>query len=89
MIDDNLLPELNLYIKSARSYEQGHTDAAHRPPTGFLVKMRNAILDAQDLSDLIKRYTHDGHLQTFEDRERFRTEARELLSSALTSGDRK
>ena len=33
-----------------------------------------------ELLAFIVRWTHDGHLQTFEDRERFRVEARAVLA---------
>ena|SRR5690348_11828616 len=33
----------------------------------------------QTLQEVVEHYLHDGHLQTFEDRERFRNEARAAL----------
>jgi hypothetical protein len=39
------------------------------------------------LVHFIERWTHEGHLQTFEDRERFRAAARELIAKATGNFD--
>lgn len=36
-----------------------------------------------DLRELLEHWTHEGHLQTFESRERFRKAARALLDNPL------
>jgi hypothetical protein len=35
--------------------------------------------DYERLQQLVQKWTGDGHLQTFEDRERFRTEAKAIV----------
>lgn len=40
---------------------------------------RDLERDRARLVAALKHWTHDGHLQTFEDRERFRKDAKDLL----------
>lgn len=52
-------------------------------PTGVLVVDE----PSSTLREFLEHWTHEGHLQTFEDRERFRKAARELLAAGVAPSD--
>lgn len=52
-----------------------------RPIAEFIVQACNTH---DEFVELLSKYTHEGHLQTFEDRERFRKAARAILEKLQT-----
>jgi hypothetical protein len=73
-----------LHWNAATRTGQQAAEGEDRANAEYIVQCVNAH---DKLVHFIEHWTHEGHLQTFEDRERFRAAARQLIAKATGNFD--
>lgn len=77
-------------ITSKQAREMAFTPTLYKTKE-VVIALRELADQQTDLLDVLIRWTHDRHLESYEDRKRFRKEARALLAqhqaAAINPGD--